>query len=39
MMSAFEQANIPSRLPHGYFQKPIRIEKLKEMAFCTAITN
>ena len=39
LMSAFDQTDIPSALPHNFLQKPIHMEKLKEIVFCTALTN
>jgi DNA-binding NtrC family response regulator len=37
LMSAYDLIDIPSALPHEFLQKPIHIEKLKEIVFCTAI--
>jgi YesN/AraC family two-component response regulator len=39
LMSAFDQTDIPLGLPHEFVQKPIHIQKLKEIVFCTAIPN
>jgi two-component SAPR family response regulator len=39
LMSAFDRTDIPSALPHEFIQKPIHMEKLKQVVFCTAIAN
>ena len=39
LMSAFDQTDIPLGLPYEFVQKPIHMQKLKEIVFCTAITN
>jgi DNA-binding NtrC family response regulator len=39
LMSAYEQTDIPWAFQHEFVQKPIHIEKLKEIVFCTPIKN
>jgi DNA-binding NtrC family response regulator len=39
LMSAYDQTDISPPLLHEFLQKPIHIEKLRQIVFCKAIAN
>ena len=39
LMSAYEQTSIPESVAYEFIQKPVHIEKLREIVYCTAIAN